>query len=108
MRSPARRVGRVDVVRSATVAYTRHDIPDACIAPRRRQPVTSGYNFGPRNPRRERKGVFAYGYAAGLGLDVALLPNVFLRAEWEYVQFIPVEDFKIHLNTGRVGVGIKF
>ena len=52
--------------------------------------------------------MFAYGYTAGLGLDVIVLPNVFLRAEWEYVQFFPVQDVKIHLNTARVGVGIKF
>ena len=43
--------------------------------------------------------MFAYGYTAGLGLDVIVLPNVFLRAEWEYVQFFPVQDIKIHLNT---------
>ena len=52
--------------------------------------------------------MFAYGYTAGLGLDVLLLPNVFLRAEREYVQFFAVQDVKIHLNTSRVGVGIKF
>jgi len=39
---------------------------------------------------------------------VALLPNVFVRAEWEYIQFFPVQDFKIHIATGRVGVGVKF
>ena len=98
-------LGRVDVVRSATVAYNRHDIPDVT------NPVTPplpDYNFGPETRTERKDGVFAYGYTAGLGLDVLVLPNVFLRAEWEYVQFFAVQDVKIHLNTGRVGVGIKF
>ncbi len=53
--------------------------------------------------------MFAYGSTAGLGFELLVLPNVFLRAEWEYVQFFPVQDFKIHLNTSAaIGVGIKF
>ena len=32
----------------------------------------------------------------------------FVRAEWEYIQFFPVQDFKIHLNSGRIAAGIKF
>ncbi|MEA3027171.1 MAG: outer rane immunogenic protein [Alphaproteobacteria bacterium] len=101
-------VGRVDVVRTATVSYTRHDIPDNVVPPA--TPITPepDYHFGPQTRGENRKGVFAYGYTGGLGIDVALLPNVFVRAEWEYVQFFPVQDFRIHLNTGRVGVGIKF
>jgi outer membrane immunogenic protein len=98
-------VGRVDVLRSATVSYTRQDIPDVAIPPIAAQP---DYSFGPQTRSESRKGVFAYGYTAGLGVDVALLPNLFVRAEWEYVQFFPVQDFRIHLGTGRVGVGIKF
>jgi opacity protein-like surface antigen len=101
-------VGRVDVFSSATVAYTRHDIPDSVTPPAPPIAPQPDYNFGPQTRTERRNGVFAYGYTAGLGIDVAVLPNVFLRAEWEYVQFFPVQDFKIHLNTGRVGVGIKF
>jgi outer membrane immunogenic protein len=104
-------VARVDIVRSATVSYNRHDIPDAVpvtIPPT--PPITpeADFNFGPQTRGINRKGVFAYGFAGGLGIDIALLPNVFVRAEWEYVQLVPVEDFKIHLGSGRVGVGIKF
>lgn len=101
-------VGRVDISRSATVAYTRHDIPDSVTPPA--TPITPepDYNFGPQTRSENRKGVFAYGYTAGLGFDVLVLPNVFLRAEWEYVQFFSVQDVKINLNTGRVGVAVKF
>ena len=48
------------------------------------------------------------GVVAGLGMDVALLPNVFLRGEWEYVAFAPVGGIRANINTGRVGVGVKF
>lgn len=55
-----------------------------------------------------RDNVFAAGFVAGLGADVALLPNVFLRAEWEYIFFSPVNGIHSELNTGRVGLGIRF
>lgn len=55
-----------------------------------------------------RENVFAAGFVAGLGADVALLPNVFLRAEWEYTFFSPVNGIRSHLNTGRVGLGVRF
>jgi opacity protein-like surface antigen len=48
------------------------------------------------------------GFEVGLGLDVAVLPNVFLRAEWEFVAFTPISGIRANLNTGRVGVGVRF
>ena len=35
-------------------------------------------------------------------------PNVFLRAEWEYIGFVPVAGIRANINTGRVGIGVKF
>jgi len=55
-----------------------------------------------------RDNVFAAGFVTGLGLDVALLPNVFLRGEWEYTVFAPVNGIRSWLNTGRVGLGVRF
>ena len=49
-----------------------------------------------------------YGVTVGAGLDVALTRNVFVRAEYEYVQFVPVASTLISINTARVGAGIKF
>jgi opacity protein-like surface antigen len=48
------------------------------------------------------------GFAVGLGMDVALLPNVFLRGEWEMVAFAPVGGIRANINTGRVALGLKF
>jgi opacity protein-like surface antigen len=98
-------LGRVDIVRSATVSYSRTDIPDVTTPPITPQAV---YNFGPQTQTEQQRNALAYGFTAGLGLDVALTQNVFVRAEYEYVGFMPVHDFKIHIGTGRLGVGIKF
>jgi outer membrane immunogenic protein len=57
---------------------------------------------------QSRSGIFSAGPAVGLGMDVAVLPNVFLRAEWEYAAFAPLSGIRATLNTGRVGVGVRF
>ncbi len=48
------------------------------------------------------------GLDAGLGIDVALAPNVFLRGEYEYVLFGPVGGIKTQLNTARAGIAVRF
>jgi len=47
-----------------------------------------------------------YGYSFGLGTEVMLISNLFLRAEWEYVRFSSSIDTSI--NTVRAGLGYKF
>ena len=53
-------------------------------------------------------GDFAYGFATGLGVDYALMQNIFVRAEYEYVQFGQFNDLKTHIHTARIGGGLKF
>ena len=48
------------------------------------------------------------GVAAGLGIDWAVTPGMFLRAEWEYVAFAPVNGSRSNINTGKVGAGARF
>jgi opacity protein-like surface antigen len=102
-------IGRVDVRRTASVAYVREDIPDV-VAPIDGGPLTpqAPFFFGPETRGENRKGVFAYGYTAGLGMDIAIMPNLFFRAEWEYIQFAPVMDVNIYINTLRAGLGFRF
>src|SRR3569623_1125011 len=62
----------------------------------------AGYAYGPILP-------YAFlGFEVGLGVDVALMPNVFLRAEYEYVLFGPIGDIRSGISTARAGVGIRF
>jgi outer membrane immunogenic protein len=60
------------------------------------------------NPYASQDNAYALGFVGGLGIDVALLPNVFLRAEWEYAYFTPVKHTSSGVNTARVGLGIRF
>lgn len=49
---------------------------------------------------------FVYGYSAGIGFDIMLAANIFLRGEYEYLRFTAPIDTTI--NTVRAGVGYKF
>ncbi|HWC94766.1 MAG TPA: outer membrane beta-barrel protein, partial [Pseudolabrys sp.] len=51
---------------------------------------------------------FAGGFVAGLGMDVLLMPNVFLRGEWEYVAFGTIGGVRTSINVARAGLGLRF
>jgi outer membrane immunogenic protein len=55
-----------------------------------------------------KNGVLMYGFSVGGGLDYALTQNMFLRGEFEYVQFAPIGDIVASIITARVGAGVKF
>jgi outer membrane immunogenic protein len=100
-------VGRADVTQTASVSGTRTDIVT--------NPVDGTTTTGlpgtlvlPGPQTNSQQGMFAYGLAAGVGMDFALLQNVFVRAEWEYVGFSPIDGTHVAINTARVGAGIKF
>ena len=100
-------VGRADVTQTASVSGTRTDIVT--------NPVDGTTTTGPPGTlilpgpqTNSQQGMFAYGLAAGVGMDFALLQNVFVRAEWEYVGFSPIDGTHVAINTARVGAGIKF
>ena len=47
-------------------------------------------------------------FAAGLGVDWAATPNVFVRGEWEFVAFAPVNQTRTNIQVGHVGAGVRF
>jgi outer membrane immunogenic protein len=49
-----------------------------------------------------------YGFSAGAGVDWAVTPNIFLRGEFEFVQFTPIVGINPVIYTARVGGGFKF
>jgi outer membrane immunogenic protein len=51
---------------------------------------------------------FLYGFSVGGGLDIALTPNIFVRGEYEFIQFAEVADITAKISTVRVGAGFKF
>ena len=70
----------------------------------------TGATFGPNVDTRVtgKDNAFIGGAAAALGLDWAITPGIFLRAEWQYIVFGPLMGTRTHLNTGQLGVGARF
>lgn len=111
-------VGRVDLARVASVSGTFTDTetqtttvtdPITGVTTTTTTSSSTTSNLVLPGPQSESQtGAFAYGYAAGLGVDFAVLPNVFVRGEWEFVQFAPVKDTPIRLHTFRTGLGVRF
>ncbi|KAA2236750.1 outer membrane protein [Salinarimonas soli] len=54
------------------------------------------------------KTAWSLGVATGLGVDVALSRNAFLRTEWQYVRFTDFDGVAASINTVRAGAGLKF
>ncbi len=55
-----------------------------------------------------KNGVLLYGFSVGGGVDVALASNIFLRAEYEHIQFAPVANITTTIDSVRIGGGLKF
>jgi outer membrane immunogenic protein len=95
-------VGRADIAKSATVSDI--EVSDStgqvtgCLGS---LPTCSQTNTDSRSQ-------FIYGYSGGLGLDMALTQNVFLRGEYEYIQFTGLGGLSFYLNNVRVGGGFRF
>jgi outer membrane immunogenic protein len=49
-----------------------------------------------------------YGFSVGGGLDWALTRNIFVRGEFDFVQFAPISNINLAIISGRVGAGYKF
>jgi len=85
-------VGRVEISRYATATGT---------------PTGAGTAFT-RTEGTVDSPMLAWGYSAGVGADFLLFPNVFVRAEYEFVKFFLVSDFRSQIHSGRLGLGYKF
>jgi outer membrane immunogenic protein len=62
----------------------------------------------PLTPSAGQSNLLLWGYSVGAGLDWALTPNIFVRAEFDFDQFAPVSNISLALISGRVGAGFKF
>ena len=71
-------------------------------------PSDPEYIVGPITETDGKGTAYEIGFASGLGVDVQLVPNVFLRGEWEYVAFAPLDHIKTYMNSFKGGVGVRF
>jgi outer membrane immunogenic protein len=53
-------------------------------------------------------GKYVLGFSAGVGLDYAILDNIFLRGEAEYLQLGQPNGIKLNDVSMRAGAGVKF
>jgi len=94
-------VGAAFAVSSVAVAAIVRDDQCSSATP----PVCGLYTFSNSFTRNNE---ILYGFTVGGGIDWAVLPNVFLRAEFEWDQFNPPPGILLTVATGRVGAGLKF
>ena len=104
-------VGRADITRSATVTATLTDRiivtnPITGVSTSVVQSITPLALPGPQT--QTQTGAFALGLAGGVGIDVLVKSNIFVRGEWEYVQFPNIKYTNVSINTVRLGAGAKF
>jgi outer membrane immunogenic protein len=105
-------LGKAEVANSTSVTGTKTTTPPFSTDPITGLPIpgipVTGALILPRNPQSNVTSELVYGFTAGLGVDVGILPNMFLRAEWEFVQFPNVSDFRVTANSVHAGLGLKF
>jgi len=69
--------------------------------------VTSGATVS-FNEVTAKDGAFNPGLTTGLGVDIAILPNMYLRAEYEFNAFLELAGITPMTHTARVGLGFRF
>ncbi len=94
-------VGAAFALSSVAVSAFIHDDQCSIATPPVCTPLAFSNSFS-------RNSEFLYGYTIGGGIDWAVLPNVFLRAEFEWDQFNPPPGILLTVATGRIGAGVKF
>ena len=96
-------IGRADITKSATVSDMEFSDSTGqlvgCLGGNATCSLTDSDNHTNQ---------FIYGYSAGLGMDWAVTQNIFLRGEYEYIQFVNLGGLDLYLNNVRLGGGFKF
>jgi outer membrane immunogenic protein len=64
--------------------------------------------YGPFTERERKTNAITAGFTTGLGVDIAILPNMYLRAEYEFNAFLELAGIRPMTHTGRVGLGFRF
>jgi outer membrane immunogenic protein len=94
--------GRANITRSATASGQENP---AAICPSAGPSPCTPFLF---TESEAKNGAFIYGWALGGGLEIMIMPKVFLRGEYEYVAFSPIWEIKANIHTVRGGLGYKF
>jgi opacity protein-like surface antigen len=90
-------VGRAGIYRSATASGIETLPTDP--------PVVTPFFF---TENETKSNAVIYGWSLSGGLDVMLMPCLFMRAEFEFVNFQEIWNINSSISTGRIGIGYKF
>lgn len=91
--------GNVDSRATTSGEITRTDISN----PPTRIDLGTG-NISGRIGKRS----MGFGSAVGAGIDMQIMPGMFLRAEYQNIQLKQASGVDVTINTGRVAGGVKF
>lgn len=95
-------MGRADISRSAHV-FGQENPAVPCGPPGVNTCVPFDYSMAD-----VKNSAFLYGWSASGGMDVMVMPNVFLRGEFEYISFTKAQGILAQIGTARVGGGFRF
>jgi opacity protein-like surface antigen len=102
-------ISQIDVTKSVNVNYCGAEEPYSCANPPPASIPPPPANIGGSFTLSDQvSGKWYFGYVAGLGLDYALTQNLFLRAEYQYIQFGAPDNIRLSASSVRAGVGVKF
>lgn len=99
-------VGRGDVTRTSLV-YGQENPSSPPVVPcdYTLSPTCVDFSY-PNN--ESQNNALLYGGSVGIGLDYAVTSNIFLRGEFEYVRFLPLDDILVTMTSARIGAGFRF
>lgn len=101
-------ISQINAMKSVNVNYCGEESPYTCTNPPPpfpTPPAPIGANWTLSN---QVSGKWYFGYVAGLGLDYALTQNLFLRGEFQYIQFGAPDNIRLSASSVRIGAGVKF
>ena len=102
-------ISQINAMKSVNVNYCGQEEPYSCTNPpppsNPPPPAPIGGNWTLSN---QVNGKWYFGYVAGLGLDYALTTNLFVRGEYQLIQFGAPDNIRLSAQSVRIGAGVKF
>jgi outer membrane immunogenic protein len=100
-------ISQIDAMKSVNVNYCGVVTPFFCTNPPPSPPAPAPIG-GSWTLSDQVNGKWYFGYVAGLGLDYALTQNLFLRGEFQYIQYGAPDNIRLSASSVRIGAGVKF
>jgi len=101
-------ISQINAMKSVNVNYCGQESPYTCANPPPAFPTPPAPIGANWTLSDQVNGKWYFGYVAGLGLDYALTQNVFLRGEYQYIQYGAPDNIRLSASSVRIGAGLKF